>query len=283
MGPTARPEAAVFAAVAPHRLHCAPGRTELADLDSDGEPRLFETGDQHESAGGVWPAKRRLARALRALIDELFPTGAPEEAILEAAEWARQCAEHFATAPRAPDDPERSSGPQLGGMHDFHDRSPLRGLSNPIAPGIEIETDRDAGTARALLTFGNAYEGAPGIVHGGFVAAVLDELLGMVAAMSGTVAMTGEFTVRYRAPTPLNEPLRIEARLDRRSGRRIFTSAYMFAGDTRTADCTGLFIAVGNSKFEELERANLEKRSNTEPASRKTAYRVCTRNADEPS
>jgi hypothetical protein len=33
----------------------------------------------------------------------------------------------------------------------------------------------------------------------------------------------------------------------------------MFAGDVRTAECTGLFIAVGGGKFEELERANQEK------------------------
>ena len=144
-------------------------------------------------------------------------------------------------------------------MHDFLDRGPLTGLSNPIAPGLVTEADWDAKTARGFLTFGNAYEGAPGIVHGGFVAAVLDEVLGMVAAMSGTVAMTGEFTVRYRKPTPINRPLRIEARLDRFTGRRVFTSAEMFAGDVRTAECTGLFIAVGGGKFEELERANQEK------------------------
>ena len=30
---------------------------------------------------------------------------------------------------------------------------------------------------------------------------------------------------------------------------------------SRTAECTGLFIAVGGQKFEELERANLEKKS----------------------
>ena len=233
----------------------------MAKQNSGDELQRFDARERRDRAGGTWPAKRRLASGLRALIDRMAATGASEQEILQAAEWAEQCAERFAAAPRAPDDPMHSAGPRLVGMHDFLDRGPISGLSNPIAPGLESEADWDAKTARGYLTFGNAYEGAPGIVHGGFVAAALDELLGMVSAMSGTVAMTGEFTVRYRKPTPINTPLRIEARLDRSSGRRIFTSAEMFAGEICTAECTGLFIAVGGGKFDELEQANVQKQS----------------------
>jgi len=231
----------------------------VTNLDLGDELLRFNPKAQRDNAGGTWPAKRRLASALRSLIHEMCATGAPKAEILEVAEWAQQSAERFAAASPTEDDPNTSAGPILGGMHDFLDRGPITGLSNPIAPGMEIEIDRDAKTARALITFGNAYEGAPGIVHGGFVAAALDEMLGMVSAMSGTVAMTGEFTVRYRKPTPINTPLRIEALYEGHKGRRIFTSAKMFAGDVLTADCTGLFIAVGGGKFDELERANTQK------------------------
>ena len=239
----------------------------MTDSDLDDKLRRFDPNAHRDNAGGTWPAKRRLASALRALIHEMCRTGADENEILRAADWAEQCSERFATAEPAPDDPTLSGGPPLGGMHDFLDRGPMTGLANPIAPGIKTESDWNAKTARGLITFGNAYEGAPGIVHGGFVAAALDELLGMVSAMSGTVAMTGEFTIRYRHPTPINTPLRIEARLDRRSGRRIFTSGEMYDGDTRTAEGTGLFIAVGGGKFDELEQANVEKDREIDPAS----------------
>ncbi|MEE8166310.1 MAG: PaaI family thioesterase [Myxococcota bacterium] len=238
----------------------------MTNVDSGDDLQRIDSRERNDNTGSTWPAKRRLASALRKLIGEMCPTGASEDEILQAAEWTEDCAERFAAAPRAADDPLHSGGPRISGMHDFLDRGPLTGLSNPIAPGLKTETDSDARSACGFLTFGNAYEGAPGIVHGGFVAAALDELLGMVAAMSGTVAMTGEFTVRYLKPTPINVPLRIEARLDRCSGRRVFTSAEIFAGQTRTAECTGLFIAVGGEKFEELERANLQNNQEHDPA-----------------
>jgi acyl-coenzyme A thioesterase PaaI-like protein len=237
----------------------------MTNLDSGDDRQGIDLSERRDVAEGTWPAKRRLASALRKLIGEVCPTGASEQQILQAAEWTEHCAERFAAAPRAVDDPLHAGGPPLSGMHDFLDRGPLTGLSNPIAPGLKTEVDREAGTARGFVSFGNAYEGAPGIVHGGFVAAALDELLGMVASASGRVAMTGEITIRFLKPTPINVALRIEARLDRQSRRRVFTSAEIFAGETRTAECTGLFIAVGGEKFEELERANLQKKREDDP------------------
>ncbi len=68
------------------------------------------------------------------------------------------------------------------------------------------------------------------------------------------MAMTGELAIRYRKPTPINTPLRIEARLERQSGRRVFTAAEIYAGEVRTAESEGLFIIVGDAKFVELER-----------------------------
>ena len=49
-------------------------------------------------------------------------------------------------------------------------------------------------------TFGAAYEGPPGCVHGGFVAAAFDEVLGSTQSLSGEPGMTGRLTVNYRSP-----------------------------------------------------------------------------------
>jgi uncharacterized protein (TIGR00369 family) len=52
------------------------------------------------------------------------------------------------------------------------------------------------------------YEGPPGAVHGGIVAAYLDEVLGGAAAReAGKPAVTGELTVRYVKPVPSETPL----------------------------------------------------------------------------
>ena len=65
--------------------------------------------------------------------------------------------------------------------------------------------------ALGLVRFGSAYEGPPGHVHGGFVAAAFDEVLGYVQSLGGRPGMTGTLTVRYRSPTPLYTELRFEA------------------------------------------------------------------------
>lgn len=228
--------------------------------DSDATPASMsrDRAQRLVDPGGTWPTKRRLAAALRGLIDRLCATAAPEADLLEASDWAERTAERFREAGEVE---EEQAASLYSGMHDFGDRGPIGGLSNPIAPPMTTESDPEAQTARATVTFGHAYEGAPGCVHGGFVAAAFDEILGVVSSFAGRVAMTGEFTVRYRRPTPIGVPLRIEARFDEHRGRRIHTSADLFQGDTRLADARGLFIVIPNDRFAELEREFSERQS----------------------
>ena len=105
------------------------------------------------------------------------------------------------------------------------------------------------------VTFGSAYEGPPGCVHGGYVAAVFDELLGATQSMSGAQGMTAHLGVDYRSPTPLGQPLRMEGWLDRRDGRKIYARGAMYSGDTLTAEAEALFIAFDPGRFRELLEA----------------------------
>ena len=66
---------------------------------------------------------------------------------------------------------------------------------------------REGDEAVLTVTLGSAFEGAPGRAHGGVVATLIDEAMGMVLHIVGTPAFTGRLTVNYRAPTPLNEHL----------------------------------------------------------------------------
>ena len=111
----------------------------------------------------------------------------------------------------------------------------------------------DEQCVRGEVEFGKAFEGAPGIVHGGFLAALLDEVLGVATSYSGDPGMTGEYTIRYHHPTRIKVPLRFESRFDRREGRKIFVSANLWDGDTKTVTATGLFIAVDMSRFADLQ------------------------------
>jgi acyl-coenzyme A thioesterase PaaI-like protein len=77
--------------------------------------------------------------------------------------------------------------------------------------------------------------GAPGVVHGGIQAALLDEVMG-VAAHSGAesedvVLVTAEFHLRYRRPVPTATSLTIRARLARREGNDFFLEGAIVGAD----------------------------------------------------
>jgi len=102
------------------------------------------------------------------------------------------------------------------------------------------------------VRFGSAYEGPPGCVHGGYVAAAFDEVLGLTQSLSGQVGMTANLSVNYRRPTPLHTDLRFEGRLDGISGRKVTTSGVLLAGGEVTAEASGLFITVTPERFASL-------------------------------
>lgn len=67
----------------------------------------------------------------------------------------------------------------------------------------------------------DAYQSYPGIVHGGIVAAMLDEVVGRVAMIDDHhhFMMSVKLEVKYRRPVPTETPLRIVGRVVRLRGR----------------------------------------------------------------
>jgi acyl-coenzyme A thioesterase PaaI-like protein len=94
-----------------------------------------------------------------------------------------------------------------------------------------------------------AYEGPPGCVHGGVIAGLFDELLGVANIASGHGAMTGTLTIVYRSPTPLYSDLTLEGHTTGASGRKVFASGTIHAGDRLCAEADGIFISVPHERF----------------------------------
>ena len=207
-------------------------------------------------AEGPWAAKRELAAALRGLLAHLPASAISDEEIARLLPVLRAAAERVAAAGRAPASERPVSF--YAGMENFHDTGPIVGLSNPIAPPLEAHVDTEAGVVRARARFSAAYEGAPGLLHGGILAAAFDELLGMATVFSGGAGMTRDLHVRYLRPTPIGVELSFLGRLDRTEGRRLYVSAEVEASGIRTAEASGVFTAVGGEKFEQFVRARRE-------------------------
>jgi len=123
--------------------------------------------------------------------------------------------------------------------------SPVIGRVNPLAPPAEFTLKE--GVVHGRVRFGAPYCGPPNHVHGGMIAAILDELLGNVNVMNGLGAMTGTLTIRYRRPVPLFQELRLEGRQAGQDGRKVFAEGSLWLGETLLAEAEGVFILVGES------------------------------------
>lgn len=109
----------------------------------------------------------------------------------------------------------------------------------PDSPtGLGIRAFRDGNEVYADVVFDERHTGAPGLAHGGALAAACDDLLGFVVFIVDTVAVTRSLTIEYLAPVPLHERHRITAGIQQRDGRRLYV-----AGTGVGADGTARFVA----------------------------------------
>jgi len=199
-------------------------------------------------------AARRVGEAMRELIDKAVATRAPVEALEGVAEVLEALCRTVAKYPQGRLYEGFAESGMSGDPHAFFDNSPIIGAANPLAPPIRMTVEEVDGEQVVVgtATYGGAYEGPPGCVHGGYVAAAFDEVLGMTQSIAGKPGMTGTLTVRYRRPTPLHAELRFEGRLDRVEGRKIFTVGKSFANGQLTCEAEAVFITVDFTKIAEL-------------------------------
>lgn len=87
--------------------------------------------------------------------------------------------------------------------------SPFAGELNPIAPPLALryEGERLLGTA----VLGKAYVGPPGVVHGGVVAGLMDQMVAAAGQRFDAAGVTARLTVEFRRPTPLGARLDLVA------------------------------------------------------------------------
>ena len=199
------------------------------------------------SQGRTWTpealGRKSLAGATRRVIEELGTTTASVEALDEATDLVARAAELLAgrTHGRPYEGPAEGSVAGLPGP-DFVDNSPFVGEANPLAPPMRMESRDDH--ILGHVEFATPYEGAPGCVHGGFIAAAFDEVLGFVQSLTGRPGMTAQLDISFRSPTPILRPLVYEGWVERVDGRKIYTRATLHHGDTLCAEAVGLFISM---------------------------------------
>ena len=123
----------------------------------------------------------------------------------------------------------------------------IAGRSHPCSPDLTWHAEPHQ--IRGIVTFSQAFEGPPGHVHGGWVAGILDHLMGMTHVHMGQPGMTSGLTVRYLKPTPLRQIIAISAVAEELDERRTQVNAEMRCGETITATATAIFVRVDRARF----------------------------------
>ena len=124
----------------------------------------------------------------------------------------------------------------------------VSGEANPM--GVDVRFYREGREAVSRVVLGPAFEGAPNRAHGGIVAAVFDDLMGFVLHILESPAYTGELTVRYHAPTPVNTEIEFRGWLKERRGRKMRIEARATHAGQKIASASALFVAIPPDRFE---------------------------------
>lgn len=122
------------------------------------------------------------------------------------------------------------------------ERSGISGRCNPLAAPVQWHMD-ESDVLRGWATYSPAYEGPLGHVHGGFVAAAFDDLLGSAQMKSGKAGYTGTLTVRMVKPTPLQRRIDYAAGVERVDGRKIHVWGTSECEGERLGEAQIVFVA----------------------------------------
>jgi len=189
-------------------------------------------------------AADRLGAAARALADTVVRTGADEDELAAAAEAIEQVTDQLAEPPTA------------HRVHEtpYHPMSLVGGSAHPISPQLHTTSSGDG--VEGTVVLGPAYEGGPGLVHGGILSLLFDHAMGQAVFVTGHSAMTVSLEVRYLAPTPLNVPITVRARVSGRERRKVFVTSETTVAGRVTAEASGVFVQLTAANVARIFPAN---------------------------
>jgi acyl-coenzyme A thioesterase PaaI-like protein len=193
-------------------------------------------------------ARRALAADIRSLAAVTMLTTQGAESISAASDLVRQAIVRLSrTARQGRYDGSAGLLPGAPTNEYIWETHGAFGASNALAPPVAV-VERD-GHVSGTVTFGPAWEGGPGTVYGGFIAAVFDGMLGRAVISAGHLAVTKSLSVRFLEPTPLLRELKVESTAGIRVGRDVQVNGRLMDGDTVTCEAEATFACVDPARY----------------------------------
>ena len=129
------------------------------------------------------------------------------------------------------------------------------GRDNPI--GFHVHFFEDAkGCVRANVAPRAEHQGYPGVMHGGLVTALLDEIIGRTAIAQNMWCMTAKLNVRFRQPVPIGEPIQLKGEITRKTNRVVEGRGEVRLEDgTLLAEASGTMMKIPESRLTQYQSA----------------------------
>jgi len=129
------------------------------------------------------------------------------------------------------------------------------GRDNPIGLHMHFYRDGD-GCVYADYVPRDEHQGYPGVMHGGLLTTMLDELIGRTAIASDLWCMTAKLELRFRKPVPIGEPLKLKGEITKKSGRLLEGRGEIRLADGSLAvEAHGTYLRIPEEQIDQYKTA----------------------------
>ncbi len=118
------------------------------------------------------------------------------------------------------------------------------GKENEHGIKLNIFSDNENKCAVAKTVIDEKFSGWSGIVHGGIISTLLDEIMAYAAFTAGGTGVTGEMTVRFKKPVPTGKEISVEGKIESQKGRIVYTSAQIIFDGEVMAESQGKMVML---------------------------------------
>ncbi|MEI6158042.1 MAG: PaaI family thioesterase [Atribacterota bacterium] len=130
----------------------------------------------------------------------------------------------------------------------------LCGQDNPH--GFKMIFRREGHESVSEVVIPATYQSFDGVVHGGMVAAFLDEIMADAVRKTGEHAVTGTLTVKYRKPCRIGEKIELRGWITGKKGRIIDTDGKIIQNGELVAEGKGVFVIPREHYQEDVTRTS---------------------------
>ena len=122
--------------------------------------------------------------------------------------------------------------------------------------GLGLRVHVEPGRSWAEFELDRRFEGWEGVVHGGIVTTILDEVMAWALVGADNWGVTARISVKFKAPVPLGVPLRADGWTTRVRRRIVDTEARIVEAATgiELATATGVYLAADPARKLELQQ-----------------------------